>query len=99
MFIHAVKTVPVMREAPRPGQARPPAFGWAETRGEADELRPARTQPNPGTQTRSSQSKASAQLIRHARLPGSSGASAEETTTATSKEEMAAALRQLEHDD
>ena len=40
---------------------------------------------------------ASAQLIRHAQLPGS--ASAEEMTTATSKEEIAAALRGLERDD
>jgi hypothetical protein len=40
---------------------------------------------------------ASAQLIRHARLPG--GASAEEATALTSKEDMAAALHRLERDD
>lgn len=40
---------------------------------------------------------ASAQLIRHAQLPG--GASAEEMSTAASKENMTVALRGLERDD
>jgi kinetochore protein Mis12/MTW1 len=40
---------------------------------------------------------ASAQLTRHAQLPD--GASAEEATATTSKDDMATALRELERDD